>query len=384
VIAVIVALAALGVLLLAWVVYPLAMRLRPPARLEPVSTGEPPRVAIVIATRDAPAEVRVRIADLERSDYPAALRRIIVAADCRAPTPVEAYRVELAGLATVVAGDPPGGKAVTLNAGVREAGDADIIVFADTGQRFDPSAISRMVTYLDDPRFGGVTGRYTQHRNDGLMAAYAALEAAVRAGQAAGHSVISASGSIYALRTGFWRPLSAGLICDDLFTTLSIVRQGRRVGFCAEALAFDPRIFTRQQQFVRRVRTLTGLIQFCALQPAVLLPWRNPIWLHFVLHKLVRLATPVLLGIALVALLYAGLAAAPLQVLIALGGLAVLSLLVQLALPARVRSQLGWVISLQLVPVVAIANGLRRRWEVWGPEEQGRAQVVPQREWKRT
>jgi cellulose synthase/poly-beta-1,6-N-acetylglucosamine synthase-like glycosyltransferase len=273
-----------------------------------------------------------------------------------------------------VPGDPPGGKAATLNAGVRAAGEADIVVFADAGQQFDRHAIRRMTDYLRDPAFGGVTGRYTQTRDDALMVAYADLEAAVRAGQAAGHSVVSTSGSIYAMRPALWRPLPAGLICDDLFTTLSIVRQGRRVGFCADALAFDPRRFTQDQQFVRRVRTLTGLIQYCALEPGALLPWRNPIWPHFVLHKLLRLLTPVLLAIGGTALLAFAALRAPLVLAGATGLLLLAALALRVAMPARAAAlwrQLHWVARLQAVPAMALLNGLRGRWGVWTPTESG-------------
>jgi len=45
------------------------------------------------------------------------------------------------GTVRYVRGDEPGGKAATLNAGVRAA-SGDIIVFTDTSQRFHPGAIA--------------------------------------------------------------------------------------------------------------------------------------------------------------------------------------------------------------------------------------------------
>jgi cellulose synthase/poly-beta-1,6-N-acetylglucosamine synthase-like glycosyltransferase len=370
--------AAFALLVAAWVVYPglmwLAARRRGPRARDAAAPGPAPAVAVVIATRDDPGVVEARVDNLFASDYPAERLRVVVAVDPGSPHAPPAYRERLGSRAEVVAGDLPGGKAATLNAGMRAAGGAEIVVFADAGQQFDPLAIRRMADYLGDPAFGGVTGRYTQSRDDALMVAYADLEAAVRAGQAAGHSVVSTSGSIYAMRPALWRPLPAGLICDDLFTTLSIVRQGRRVGFCADALAFDPRRFTQDQQFVRRVRTLTGLIQYCALEPGALLPWRNPIWPHFVLHKLLRLLTPVLLALGLGALLLFVALEAPLLLLAAAGLALFAALFVRMAMPARATAlwrQLRWVVRLQAVPVLALLNGLRGRWSVWTPTESG-------------
>ena len=370
---------AFGLLVVAWIVYPALMWLRARggraaganAAVEPDGA---PAVTVVVATRDDPAIVEARIENLFASDYPRDRLRVVVTVDPGSPHPLRAYEERLGARATVVAGDLPGGKAATLNAGVRAAAGADIVVFADAGQQFDSQAIRRMADQLLDPAFGGVTGRYSQARDDALMVAYADLEAAVRAGQAAGHSVVSTSGSIYAMRPELWKPLPAGLICDDLFTTLSIVRQGRRVGFRADALAFDPRRFTQDQQFVRRVRTLTGLIQYCALEPSALLPWRNPIWPHFVLHKLLRLLTPVLLAIGLAALLLFVALRAPLLLAIA-GALVLLAALaVRIAMPARAGAlwrQLRWMARLQAVPALALLNGLRGRWGVWTPTESG-------------
>jgi hypothetical protein len=45
-------------------------------------------------------------------------------------------------------------------------------------------------------------------------------------------------------------------------------------------------------EFVRKVRTLAGLVQLCHTLPACLVPGRNPIWGRFVAHKLLRLLCP--------------------------------------------------------------------------------------------
>lgn len=364
-----------GLIALTWLVYPMAMWVRGRGSDPgPAASGHRDRVVVVVATRDEPAAALARTRNLLDSTYPASLLNIIIAVDRAAPFALDAYRAALGGLAEVVPGDEPGGKAANLNAGVRAASAADILVFADVGQEFNREAISRMVGALQDERFGGVAGRYTQHLDDAVMSAYAGLESVIRSGQARSHSVVSTSGSIYAIRARLWRPLPAGLICDDLFTTLSIVRQGHRVGFCRDAIAYDPRTFTRDEQFARRVRTLTGLIQYATLEPRSLWPWSNPIWMHFVLHKVLRLLTPIPLLIGVLALgSWLALRAPLILVMAALVGIAV-AIAVRVAAPAvftRVARQALWVLRLQLVPGAAIANGLRGRWTVWTPTPQG-------------
>jgi cellulose synthase/poly-beta-1,6-N-acetylglucosamine synthase-like glycosyltransferase len=328
----------------------------------------------VVATRDEPAIVVDRVRNLRASEYPAPLLSVVVAVDRTSSFPLEAYGQALDDLADVVAGDGPGGKAATLNAGVRAAGACDVLAFADAGQEFNPPAIRYLVGELARD-LDGVTGRYAQRRNDTLMVAYADLEAVIRAGQAAGRSVVSATGAILAIRPRMWRDLPAGLICDDLFTGLSIARQGGRLGFCPHAVAFDVRTFTRDQQFARRARTLTGLIQYCAVAPGSLVPWRNPIWVHFVLHKLLRLLTPIPLAIGAVSLAAWVLLQWPTATLVGLAAVTIVVVAGGLVAPrafARLREQLRWVLQLQLVPAVAIANGLRGRWAVWTPTPHGR------------
>src|SRR5207248_5459816 len=48
----------------------------------------------------------------------------------------------------------------------------------------------------------------------------------------------------------------------------------------------------------RKVRTLSGNFQLVQRLPALLLPWRNPVWYQLLSHKLLRLAVPwALLGV---------------------------------------------------------------------------------------
>ena len=373
---------AFSLLVLAWIVYPAVMRLRAGALgadvAQPAAAGE--KVAVILATRDDPSFAVARVNNLRTSRYPANLLRIVIGVDANSTFPLEAYRQALAGLADVVAGDAGGGKALALNAAVRAAAGADVLVFADVGQEFNPDAIGLLVAALRDGANGAATGRYTHGRHDEIMSVYADFEAVIRAGQAAGRSVVSATGAILALKPSLWRDMPSGLICDDLFTGLSVVRQGARVAFCPNAVAWDPRTFSRDQQFARRVRTLTGLIQYCMLTPGVLLPWSNPVWGHFFLHKILRLLTPLLFGIGVAAAGAWVVLRAPVFALGFSGAALVVAGIARIAAPATFRKLANegrWALRLMFVPVVAIWNGLRGRWSVWTPTSQVRANLHP-------
>src|SRR5688572_19183469 len=130
---------AFGLLALAWLAYPAAMWLR--ARRRAMGSGiESPateRVVVVVATRDDPVFAVERVRNLRATQYPSSLIHVVLAVDVTSSYSIDSYRTALSGLAEVVPGDAPGGKATTLNAGVRAASSAaDVLVFADVGQEF--------------------------------------------------------------------------------------------------------------------------------------------------------------------------------------------------------------------------------------------------------
>ncbi|MBL0171145.1 MAG: hypothetical protein IPP90_10500 [Gemmatimonadaceae bacterium] len=94
---------------------------------------------------------------------------------------------------------------------------------------------------------------------------------------------------------------------------------------------------------------------------------RNPIVVQFVLHKLARLATPVLLVIAMAAGLQPAAQTAmrfPVAVATVVGLVLTLVLIVA-PLRQRVGTTLSWMLSLQLATFRAVANGFHGRWGVW-------------------
>jgi cellulose synthase/poly-beta-1,6-N-acetylglucosamine synthase-like glycosyltransferase len=369
----IIALISLLLLLLAWVVYPLVVT----GLALLLDTGSNPnesmvgkRVSVVIATREDAPDVWSRVEDVLRTTYPRELIEVIVARDAAAGALSEGTSVCCGARVQVVPGDAPGGKAAALNAGVRVA-TGEVLIFADTHQRFDVNAIPRLVAALEDPRTGAVSGRLvlplgTAKRS--LIERYWALEWRLRRSEARIHSAVGVSGAIYAVRRSLWQPLPTGLILDDLYLPMRLLMLGYRIGFADDALAWEVRHSAIAHEYRRKVRTLTGNLQLCAWLPAVLLPVRNPIWIQFVCHKLLRLLTPyALLAVAVWSALASWLALDTNARATALGVAVLLfALLLFDAKPTRsLRSLLYEGAALQVALVTATLNGLRGRWDVW-------------------
>jgi len=70
------------------------------------------------------------------------------------------------------------------------------------------------------------------------------------------------------------------------------VLAGHRVVFTETAIAFDRAAADADAEQRRKVRTLAGNVQILGLEPRLLVPFVNPVWLQYVSHKLGRLIVP--------------------------------------------------------------------------------------------
>jgi poly-beta-1,6-N-acetyl-D-glucosamine synthase len=285
-------------------------------------------VSIVIAARNEASRLPARIDNLLSLDYPAAQRQIIVVSDGSTDETLDVlarYRRFVDVLAV-----PPGGKALALNAGVAQA-RFDIVVFADARQVFAPDALRELVAPFADSGVGAVTGelrldaespcrrsdrdrRFVDRRAPGRAGAierrgderrltarstiadgvglYWKYEKQMRRLESRIGSTLGATGAIYAVRRALYQPLPADTILDDVLTPMRVVLAGYRVVFNDRARAFDRAAVDADAETRRKIRTLAGNYQILALEPALLLPWRNPVWVQYVSHKLGRLAVP--------------------------------------------------------------------------------------------
>lgn len=354
-----------------WGGYPVFVALVATARrtgTRSARSGQVP-VTVVIATAEPIEVVNARVRDVLEADYPTALLDVVVSVDYQAEWSDEARCLRDPRL-HIVRGDAPGGKAAALNAGARHA-RGEILVFTDSAQRFDRSAVRTLVDALGDPELGAVSGALHLQMDAGSMSLpqrYWRYERWLRFQEAKLHSTVGVTGAVYALRRSCWQPLPAGLILDDVFVPMRVVLAGQRVGFEPAARAFDERRFSASQELRRKARTLTGVMQLCAWLPSVLVPWRNPIWGQFLFHKLLRLLTPYLLIGAAVGL--AGWMSAFIARVAPQAGLPVMvggvvCILLLIVANRSLRRTVHMAAALQLAVMRATLNGLRGEWDVW-------------------
>ena len=281
-----------------------AIASRPVARR--CSSAEHPTVSVVIAARNEAHRLPARIRNLLEQDYPRPLEIIVVSdgstdgtAAAVAPFSDRIRLIEL----------PRGGKPRALNAGVAAA-HGDIVVFADARQRFAPNAIAALTSNFDDPVVGGVTGELVldceadRSLDDSNVAEGVGLywrhEKWLRRRESRVWSTLGATGAIYAIRRSMWHPIPPETLLDDVLAPMRIVLAGKRVVFDDQARAYDKAAASGADESRRKTRTLAGNYQIIALEPRLLIPFINPIWVQYVSHKIGRLIVPWCLATALI------------------------------------------------------------------------------------
>jgi cellulose synthase/poly-beta-1,6-N-acetylglucosamine synthase-like glycosyltransferase len=194
------------------------------------------------------------------------------------------------------------GKAVALNAAFAEA-EHEILVFADLRQTWDPDALQRLLENFADPSVGAVSGDLRLRDADGLLAGvalYWRYEKLLRRLEGRVWSVVGVTGAISAVRRCLFRPIPPGTLLDDVYWPLRVTLEGYRVVHDRRAIAYDQLPPKASDEFRRKVRTLSGNFQLLTRLPEALAPWRNPIWLQLISHKILRLLVPwALLGMLL-------------------------------------------------------------------------------------
>ena len=287
--------------------YPAVMwvlaRLRPrPWTAKPIT----PSVSVVLAVHNGAALLPSKIDHLLALDYPN-IKEIIIVSDGSTDGTAELLTSQHHARLSSIILNEHSGKAVAVNAGVARA-TADVILFVDIRPEIAPGAIQQLVGNFADPKIGCVAGELIlrQEGHDVPSAAvsgvYWRYEKWIRTCESISGSPVGVYGGFYAIRRELAVPQPAGMILDDMFQPLSIIRKGYRSVLDPQACVYDTWPARIEDEFHRKVRTLAGNFQLFRLAPWTLTP-RNPVLFQLVSHKVMRLAMPYLFVLLLVSTL---------------------------------------------------------------------------------
>lgn len=260
-----------------------------------------PSVSIIVAARNEEKNIATRLRNLCEQDYPNNKFEIIIVSDNSQDGTNQIVQSFADRRISLISLPQSSGKAQAVNRGVAAA-NGEILLFADARQRFEKNVIKELVANFSDSRVGCVSGEMifldnAESKVHSEMNAYWRYEKMIRKSESATGSVMGVSGSIYAMRRDLYKPLPEGTILDDVLTPMNVINQGYRVIFDSEGLAYDIVSDGVDQEWRRKVRTLTGNWQLLSFAPWLLIPWRNKQWGRFFSHKICRILVPFFLVI---------------------------------------------------------------------------------------
>jgi len=253
-----------------------------------------------------------------------------------------------------------------------------------------------------DTQIGGVAGnqKYIVKRGIGGTIdgerGYWNFDRILKRSQSRAGNVISATGSIYAIRRNLFHPIPPG-VTDDFVTSTSVIAQGYRLVFAPDALAFEPVAQSSGIEFGRKVRVTTQGLRAILVMSSLLNPFRYGFYaIQVISHKVVRrlLVFPLLVLFFVNVLLWNRGLFYQSAMLVQLGfyGCAFLGMLLQQSRLGRLKvfSIPFFFCMVYAASLLATVNILRgRRIELWEPQRketslnevahQGNLSVPPER-----
>jgi glycosyltransferase involved in cell wall biosynthesis len=366
--------------------YPLAMwilaRMRMKQRVIETIT---PSVSVVLAVHNGIELLPGKIQHLLDLDYEA-IKEIIIVSDGSTDGTEELLINQRSRRIKTVVLREHGGKAVAVNAGVALA-TGEIVLFVDIRPEIGPGAIQQLVNNFADPSVGCVAGELLL-KHDGHDAALEAVgglywryEQGIRKCEAAFDSPVGVYGGFYAIRRNLYTPMPAGIILDDMFQPLSIIRQGYRSVLDSSAIVYDVWPKKVEREFHRKVRTLAGNFQLFSMAHWTLTP-ANRMLFQLVSHKLFRLLVPYLLVLLLLSSLLLSFNSTMIAAFTALQVvgwmLALAGVRYRVPFLHRVVSPMSALLVLNAAAVVGLHRFLFTRgplWKIWNTDRK--PEVIP-------
>ncbi len=230
-----------------------------------------PTVAVLIPAYNEEKVIERTIQGALDSDYPDL--RVIVIDDGSKDRTLEiarrAFAPEEAAGRVLILTKPNGGKAEALNFGLEHIGDAEIFVGIDADTIIAPDAIARMVPHFLNPKVAAVAGNAKVGNRVNLWTRWQALEYITsqnferRALNTMG-AVSVVPGAIGAWRTEAVRAAGGyhiDTVAEDADLTMALLRNGYRVEYEDQALAFTEAPTSANALMRQRFRWSFGILQ---------------------------------------------------------------------------------------------------------------------------
>ena len=253
-----------------------------------------PAVTIIIAAYNEQENIETTLKNKLKLNYPKENLEIVVVSDASTDRTDDIVRKYEQHGVKLLRQEPRAGKTAALNMGVSQA-KGKILVFSDANSIYDSQALRMLVQNFSDPSVGYVTGKMIYTNLDGTTigdgcTTYMKYENVLRSLEMQLGSVVGVDGGIDAVRKDLYRPMNPDQL-PDLVLPLTVVEQGLRVVYEAEAILEEPVLKVPKDEYRMRVRvTVRALWALWDMHHLLIFPrfklfaWQ--LWSHKVLRYL--------------------------------------------------------------------------------------------------
>ena len=296
----------IGTVLYSYFLYPLIVALMVRmAGARPFTADDDylPVVSFVISLYNEEGVLPEKLRNLESTKYPLDKLRFIFGSDGS----TDGTNRVLAGWnhpgKTVIEFTGRRGKGPVLNDLLRAA-DGDVVVFSDANTMYEPGTVGKLVRPLADPAVGAVCGDLVllpEGSDAGGVGevSYWSYENWLKRMESDLHTLLGATGGVYAIRRSLFVPLpDQKSVTDDFLIPLRIVMKGYRVIYARDAIAYEKTSGSMKGEFRRKARigaqNFAGIAEFAPL----LRPGAGFTAFALWSHKIIRWIVPFLAIIA--------------------------------------------------------------------------------------
>ncbi|MDD4052802.1 MAG: glycosyltransferase [candidate division Zixibacteria bacterium] len=264
--------------------YPVVLRFLASFKKEPsfeATTARPP-VSFIVAAYNEEKNIAAKLDNLRRIEYPADKVEFIIGSDgsTDATDQMVTRAAETDKRIRFFRLDKRGGKIAVLHRAA-EMASGEILIFTDCSVRTDPDIVPKILACFEDPKVGLVSSRdvWVDEREGTPLGQrdYIDYEMTIRRLESRLNSLVSASGSFFAVRKELFRPYGSDL-ADDFALPLQVYRQGYRVIHRDDLIGYVPMVASSGAELSRRTRIIQAGIRTVIADAALLNPLRYPIF----------------------------------------------------------------------------------------------------------
>ncbi len=253
-----------------------------------------PTVTLIFAANNEQKVIAQKLENTLALDYPHEKLQILVVNDGSVDQTADIVASFQDKDVELVSFEQRRGKLAALNDAVGNA-RGEIILFSDADNYYPQDALKEAAKYFQNPSVGAVSGGRNVIGESSLGNAeglYWKYEEFIKRQESRFGSCAGVAGDLLAIRLSLFVPPPLGIINDDFYMALGVLKQGYRVLYAPEARSYHPVAGTEQGEIERRSRMVAGRYQviFSAWH---MLPWKNPVALwQIVSHKYLRPLIP--------------------------------------------------------------------------------------------